>query len=105
MQGLDVVLLCDLFLDFRRLCLKHFELCPVNFITLPALAFSAALKRTDIQLELITDPTLYAFVESEIRGGVSFVGNREAIGNYPHRADFRPNEPIRYIKYMDMNNL
>ena len=103
--SLDVTLLTDIFLDFRRLCLEHFQLDPGNFTTLPALALSAALKRTGVKLQLITDATMYQFSEKQIRGGISFVGAREGRANLPHRSDYRPNEPARYLQYYDMTNL
>ncbi len=42
---LDVLLLCDIWIHFNKLCLKHYGLCPGNYLTLPGLSYDAALKK------------------------------------------------------------
>jgi len=37
-----------------------------------------ALKITDVELDLITDPDMYLMFESGIRGGLSYVSQRHA---------------------------
>ncbi|CAB4035602.1 Hypothetical predicted protein [Paramuricea clavata] len=41
------------------------------YYTAPGLSWDAALKKTRIKLELITDPRMYRFIENGIRGGIS----------------------------------
>ena len=38
------MLLCDIWLNFRKLCVKNYELSPDNYISLPSLSFDAGLK-------------------------------------------------------------
>ena len=40
---------------FRDMCLKEYELDPAHFLLLPGLAWQARLKKTNIELELLTD--------------------------------------------------
>ena len=40
----DVLLLADIFENFRDMCLEHFQLDPAHFYTVPGLAWIAALK-------------------------------------------------------------
>ena len=47
----DVLLLVDVFENFRDTCLNHYKLDPAHFYTAPGLAWKAALKITGVKLE------------------------------------------------------
>ena len=51
----DVLLLADVFENFRDICLRNYGLDPVYYYTAPGLGLDACLKITDIQLELLSD--------------------------------------------------
>ena len=51
----DTLLLADMFENVRDMCLKEYELDPAHIISLPGLAWQACLKKTNIELELLTD--------------------------------------------------
>ena len=51
----DVLLLADVFENFREMCLKIYELDLAKFIWAPGLAWEAVLKKTEVKLELLTD--------------------------------------------------
>ena len=51
----DTLLLADVFENFRKMCLKVYHLDPVKFLSAPGLAWQAALKRTEVKLELLTN--------------------------------------------------
>ena len=65
-----------------------------------------ALKHTQAELDLITDPAAYLMIENSIRGGISTISNRYAKANNDLLLDDHdPNKPTDYITYLDANNL
>ena len=102
----DVLLLADVFENFRNLCLANYKLDPAHYFTAPGLAWDAALKKTEVELELLTDIDMLLMVEKGIRGGVSMISTRYSTANNKYMGDkFNPSEPSKYIQYLDANNL
>ena len=102
----DVLLLADVFENFRNICLENYELDPAHYYTAPGLAWDVALKVTDVNLELLSDIDMLLMVEKGIRGGVSMISNRYGKANNKYMGDkFNSNEPSKYIQYLDANNL
>ena len=67
----DVILLANVFEEFRKVCLKNYGLDPAHFYTAPGLAWKACLKKTRIRLELLLDPDMISMFERGIRGGIT----------------------------------
>ena len=106
--SLDTILLADIFENVRDLSLKIYGLDPTHFHTLPGLSWEACLRHTDQTLELLTDDSMYLFLESAIRGGVSVISHRHAVANNPYLEDktqFDPSQPLSYLLYLDASNL
>ena len=51
----DTLLLADIFENFGNTCLKIYEIDPTWFPTAPGLALQAALEKTKVKLDLLTD--------------------------------------------------
>ena len=66
----DTVILADVFKNFRKMCLKIYELDPVKFISAPGLAWQAALKKAKVNLELLIDIDMLLIIEKGIREGI-----------------------------------
>ncbi|CAB4006103.1 Gastrula zinc finger, partial [Paramuricea clavata] len=101
----DVLLLADVFENFRNVCLKAYNLDPCHFYTSPGLAWQACLKMTEVELELLTDPDMYLFIEEGLRGGISMISNRFSKANNPYVPDYDPHQDSSYVMYLDANNL
>ena len=51
----DTLLLADVFENFRKMSIKMYHFDPAKFLSPPGLACQAALKKTKVKLELLTD--------------------------------------------------
>ena len=101
----DTLLLADIFENFRKSCLKNYELDPAHFVSLPGLASQACLKKTNVELELLTDYDMLLMVEDGIRGGICHAIQRYAKANNKYMNDYDKKKKPSSIQYLDANNL
>ena len=102
----DVLLLTDVFENFRTKCLEDYGLDPAHYYTLPNFAWDAMLLKTGVTLDLIYDEELYKMVEKGLRGGMCQVSKRRAEANNKYMNDmYDEKKPSSYINYLDANNL
>ena len=102
----DVLLLADVFENFRKTCFDYYELDPANYISAPGLAWDAMLIKTGIDLEQITDFNVLDIMETHKKGGLCFVcSNRHVKANNHYLEDFDATKPESYLMYWDANNL
>ena len=87
------------------MCLKEYKLDPAHFLSLPGLAWQACLKKTNVELELLTDYDMLLMVEEGIRGGICHSIHRYAKANNKYMKNYNNNEESSYIQYLDANNL
>ena len=101
----DTLLLADIFENFRQSCLKNYELDPAHFVSLPGLAWQACLKKTNVELELLTDYDMLLMIEEGIRGGICHAIQRYAKANNKYMKDYDRKKKSSYIQYLDANHL
>ena len=101
----DVLLLADVFENFRKMCQKQYGLDPAHYYTSPGLSWDALLKKTRVELELLTDYDQHLFIEKGMRGGISMVSKRHARANNPAVEGYDPEKSNSHILYLDANNL
>ena len=101
----DVLLLADVFENFRKTCLKHYKLDPCHYYTVPGLAWDACFKETKQEIQLLKDYDMLMMFEQGTRGGISHISKRYAEANNKYMKDFDVTKPSTFIQYLDGNNL
>ena len=87
----DTLLLADVFENFRNMCIEIYGLDPVYFVSAPALAWQACLKKTAVKLELITDYNMIIMIEKGVRGGICRETHRYAKANNKYMNNYDKN--------------
>ena len=101
----DLLLLADVFENFREASKANYGLDPTHYLTSPGLAWDAMLKMTKINLDLITDIDMQLYIEKGMRGGISYIAHRHVVANNKYMENYNEREESRYIMYLDANNL
>ena len=87
------------------MCIKIYELDPANFLSAPGLAWQAALEKTNVKLDLLTDIDILLMEEKGIRGGICHSIYQYAKANNKYIKDYDKNKETSYFQYWDANNL
>ena len=101
----DMLLLANVFDNFRDVCLQHYGLYPAHDYTFPGLSWQAALKMKDMKLDLFTDTDQHLFIEEGIRGGVVMIGHWYTQAYIPCMENYDASKRNSNIMYLDANNL
>ena len=101
----DILLLADVFENFRKACQQYYELDPAHYFTTPGLSWDAMLKMTETKLELMSDVDMFQFIEKGMRGGISYIANRYGKANNKYMKEYDEKASSKYIMYLDANNL
>ena len=101
----DVLLLADIFENFREQYLHTYGLDPAHYVSLPSSSWDAMLKMTGVRLDLLTDVDMLNFIERGMRSGISTITRRHAVANNKYMKNYDPEKESSYIPYLDANNL
>ena len=101
----DTLLLADVFKNFRNKCIEIYELDPAHFVSAPGLAWQACLKKTEVELELLTNIDMLLIAEKETRGGICQAINRYAKANNKCMNNYDKNTTSSCPMYLGANNL
>ena len=102
---LDTALLADVFESFRNKCLEIYKLDPACFLTAPGLSWWTCLKKTEVELELLTDNNMLLMFEKGIRGGMCQATYRYAKANNKYMKNYDKNKKSSFLMYVDANSL
>ena len=108
----------NVFEAFRDTCLEHYSLDPAHFYTSPGLAWKACLRKTQVRLELLTNPDMLLMFECGIRGGIKQAVHRYASANNKYMSPvglgshsdpmgdcYDLSQESSCLQYLDRNNL
>ena len=103
-QG-GTLLVADVFENFRKMCLKIYEIDPAKFLSAPGLAQLAALKRTKGKVDLLTDTNILLMVKKGITAGICYSVYQYEKTNNKNMKDYDKNKESCYLQYCDVNIL
>ena len=88
----DILLLADVFENFRNMCLKIYKLDPAKFLSDPGLAWQEVLKKSNVKLDLLSDISMLLMVEKGIRGRICLSIYKYAKANNKYMKDYDKNK-------------
>ena len=98
----DTLLTADIFESFRKKCLELYELDPAHFFSASGLVWQACLKKTEVELELLTEADIKV---KGIKSRICHVVHRCVKAKNKCMKDYDPNTESSYLMYWDVNNL
>ena len=101
----DTLLLADVLKNFRDKCIEIYELDPAHFLSTPGLTWQAYLKKTGVELELLTDIDMLLMVEKGIRGGICQATHRYAKANNKYMNNYDKSIESSYVMFLEAKNL
>ena len=101
----DTLVLADVFENFKNKCIEIYEHDPSHFLSAPGLAWQACLKKTEVELEILTNIDILLMAEQGIRGGICHTRHRYAKANNKYMNNYNKNVESSYLMYLDANNL
>ena len=101
----DTFLLAEVFENFRNKCIEIYQLDPAHFLSAPGLAWQVCLKKTKVELDLLTDIDMLLKVEKGTRGGICHAIHRYAKANNKYMKNYNKDIISSYLMYLDANNL
>ena len=84
----EALFFADVFENFINKCIKIYELDPAHSLSAPGLAWPACLKKTGVNLELLTDIDMLLIIGWGIREGICQATHRYAKANNKYMKNY-----------------
>ena len=101
----DTLLLADVFENFRKKCIEIYELDPAQFLSAPGLVWQACFKKSEVEIELLTNIDMLLMAEKSTRGRMCRAIHKYAKANNKYMKKYDKNKESSYIQYLDATNL
>ena len=101
----DVLLLVEIFENFRKTIFTNYGLDPASFLTISSLAMQASLMKSNKQIDLLHDMSVYTEFETNVRGGFTSVVKGKVTFNNKYLSTYDPKKPISSGVFLDVNAL
>ena len=110
-NNMDVLLLCDIFLTWRKTFFENYHLDIAQYLTISAYSFDACLFRNaeNTEIDLLHDPELIGIINHNIRGGYCCLNKKYGkfdnfftVRDKIKRTNLKKNT---YCFYLDVNSL
>jgi hypothetical protein len=101
----DVLLLADIFLNFRRMIHSNYGLDVCHYYSIASLSFDAMLKFSKVKIDKISESDIQNFATKSVRGGICVVNRKIVEANNHYMKNFDSNLPESYLMYLDFNSL
>ena len=101
----DTLLLADVFENFRNKWIEIYELDPAHFLSAPRLAWQACLKKTKVELEILTKIDMLLMAEKGMRDEICQAIHRHAKAINKYMKNYNKDVMSSYLMYLDANNL
>ena len=101
----NTLLLADVFGNFRNMCLEIYKVDPAKLLLALGLAWQAALKKTKVRLDLLTNIDMLLIVKEGIKGGICRSIYRYAKANNKYMKDYDKNKDSSYLQNWDVKTL
>ena len=91
----DTLPLAEVFENLRKICLKIYHSDPAKFLSAPGLAWQAALKDIEVNLEVLNDTDMLLMVEKGIRGRIC----QYEMANNKYMKSYDKNKKSSYLNF------
>ena len=93
----DVLILADVFENFRKTCIETYRLNKDHYYTSPGLSWDASLKNSGVELELLIAYDMHLFRGKGMQSVISMVSRRYGNAKNPHIKGHNPDKSTIFI--------